>query len=340
MTSAIDVVRLFGAVQAQDYAGAMWALGQRTSGITEAEVGRLYDEGKILRTHVMRPTWHFVLPDDIRWLLDLTGARLRRGFTPRHRQLGLDEADVSRAVSIFGEALAGGRFLTRTELGDRLRAAGIAPEGQRLPHLLGAAEVAGAIISGPRRGKQMTYALLAERAPGAQVLERPEALAELTRRYFRAHGPAQLQDFVWWSGLTVSDARTGLALAGADLDHQTIDDKDYWLAPGVSADDPGMVAHLLPNWDEYTVGYRDRAAAHPPDGSLHPDLFAYGNILSNVVTIGGKVRGGWRRVSGAGGVRIEIRVPARLAAAEAAAVDDAAHRFGRFLEVPVETVWR
>src|ERR1700736_2352993 len=162
--SAVEAVRWLGAVQSQDYAGAKWALGQRTRGATENELDRLFDEGAILRTHVMRPTWHFVLPEDIRWLLELTAPRIRLGLAARYRQLEIDEGVVARAGAAFTAALAGGRQLTRAELGKVLRAAGISPEGQRLPHLLSAAELDGLITSGPRQGKQFTYALLEERA--------------------------------------------------------------------------------------------------------------------------------------------------------------------------------
>jgi hypothetical protein len=281
-----------------------------------------------------------VLPEDIRWLLELTGPRVRRGLAARWRQLEIDEGVVARAGAAFRAALAGDRHLTRPELGAVLRAAGIAPDGQRLPHLLLGAELDGLIASGPRRGKQFTYALLAERAPQARALERTAALAELTRRYFRSHGPAQVQDFVWWSGLTVADARTGIALAGAALAHRGLGGKDYWFdAEAGPAGTTGAVAHLLSNFDEYTVGYRDRAAVIHADRPLEPALFSFGSILSNVVLVGGRVRGAWRRVVARGGVRVEVRLLDRLEPAEAAAVEEAGHRLGRFLGRPVELIW-
>lgn len=340
LASAVEVVRLFGAVQAQDYTGAKWALGQRAVGAADASIDRLFDEGRIVRTHVLRPTWHFALPEDIRWLLELTGPRIRRSLAGRFRRLGLDESDVAHATEIFQEELAGGRFLTRPELGEALGAAGIAPDGQRLPHLLMAAELDGVIVSGRRRGKQLTYALLAERAPGARTLERPEALAEIARRYFQGHGPAQLQDFIWWSGLTASDARSGLALAAGDLQRCDIEGKEYWLAADAGLDGPvTAAAHLLPNWDEYTVGYRDREAALPPNQPFDPTLFSFGSILSNVATIAGRVRGAWRRVSTSGSIRVELRMLDRLEAAEGEAIEESGQRLSRFLEQPVELAW-
>ena len=273
-TSAVEAVRWLGAVQSQDYAGAKWALGQRTRGATEAQLDRLFDEGAILRTHVMRPTWHFVLPEDIRWLLELTGPRVRRGLAARYRELEIDEGVVAGAKTAFAAALSKGRHLTRPELGEVLRAAGISPDGQRLAHLLMGAELDGLIASGPRHGKQFTYALLEERAPKARTLERVEAVAELTRRYFRSHGPAQVQDFAWWSGLTMADARTGIALAGASLAQRIIEGKDYWFdAEARAAKKAAAIGHLLPNFDEYTVAYRDRAAAVHADRPLDTTSF-------------------------------------------------------------------
>jgi hypothetical protein len=285
----------------------------------------------------MRPTWHFVLPDDIRWLLELTGPRVRLGLVGRHRQLEIDGGVTARAGAAFTRALADGRYRTRPELGEVLRAAGISPDGQRLPHLLMGAELDGLITSGPRRGKQLTYALLDERAPKARALEHAEAVAELTRRYFRSHGPAQVQDFVWWSGLTVAGARSGIALAGAALDRQVIEGKDYWFdAEAGPAGKAAVVAHLLPNFDEYTVAYRDRAAVIQPRRPLESALFSSGGVLSNVVTIEGRARGAWRRTVTGGGVRVEVRLLDRLEPSEVAAVEKAGHRLARFLERPVE----
>lgn len=339
-TSPVDTVRWLAAVQSQDYAGAKWALGLRTRGVTEAELDRLFDAGAILRTHVMRPTWHFVLPEDIRWLLHLTGRTVRLGLATRYRELELDDKVVARAGAAFAKALAGGRHLTRPELGDALRAARISPEGQRLPHLLMRAELDGLIVSGPRHGKQFTYGLLEERVAKAPLLDRTDALAKLIERYFRSHGPAQVQDFAWWSGLSMADTRKGIALAGKALEHQVIEGKDYWYdAEAGPARTAAGVAHLLPNFDEYAVAYRDRSAMVHADRPFDPTFFSFGSILSNVVTVGGLVRGAWRRTFTRSGVRIEIRVLDRLGTRETAAVEAAGRRVGRFLERRLELAW-
>jgi hypothetical protein len=339
-TSPIDVVRWLAAVQSQDYGGAKWALGLRSREVTETELDRLFDAGAILRTHVMRPTWHFVLPEDVRWLLHLTGRRVRLGLAARYRELELDEKVVARAGAAFAAALAGGHHMTRPRLGDVLRAARISPEGQRLPHLLMRAELDGLIVSGPRIGKQFTYALLEERVPKAPLRDSTEAVAELALRYFRSHGPAQVQDFAWWSGLSMADIRQGIALAGKALEHQVIDGKDYWFdAEAAPARAAAGVVHLLPNFDEYSVAYRDRSAMVPADRPLDPAFFSFGSILSNIVTVGGVVRGAWRRTFTRIGVRIEIRVLDRLRTSERFAVEAGGRRMGRFFERPVEIAW-
>jgi hypothetical protein len=340
--SPVETVRWLGAVQSQDFPAAKWAVGQRSRATTDAAIDHLYDDGAILRTHVMRPTWHFVLPEDIRWLIELTSSRLRNGLAGRRRQLEIDERLTLRAAMAFEKALSRGRALTRPELGAVLDAAGIAAGGQRLPHLLGHAELDGVLVSGPRRGKQHTWALLEERVPKAPSMERPEALAELTERYFRSHGPAQVGDFVWWSGLTTADARLGLELVGKALEHEVVEGKPYWFDPEAGASRrvaSRPVAHLLPNFDEYTVGYRDRAAALHPDRPFDPTLFSFGSILANVVVIGGLVRGTWRRLVGRDTIRVEVRLLDNLSATERAAVEEAGRRLGRFLERLVTISW-
>ena len=346
--NAKEAVGWFGAVQAQDYPAAKWALGQRIGGAVDGDIDAAFDRGDILRTHVMRPTWHFVLPRDIRWIQELTSPRVMAGLAGRHRQLELDARTVARATDLFGEALAGGKFMTRPELGEVLTGAGIAVDGQRLPHLIASAEHANVITSGPRRGKQFTYALLAERARKARVVDREEALKRLTITYFRSHGPAQLKDFAWWSGLAMQEIRKGIQLAGKELQCEVIDGNDHW--SGADRDRKGRagsVAHLLPNFDEFTVAYRDRRALLDPKIPFDSRSFAYyrdaspmGGMLSNVVTIGGRVRGAWSRRLEPKRLRVDVKLLAPLSRPEAASVRRAAAGLGRFLATPAELTLR
>ncbi len=266
--SPADVVRWLGAVQAQDYAGARWALGLRVKGATDGDVQRAFDAGAILRTHLLRPTWHFVAPEDIRWVQTLTAPRVHAANRSYYRKLGLDDRLLARSRTIVEQSLAGGTYLTRHELASALARAGIVAAGQRLAFLVMHAELEQAICSGPRRGAQFTYALLAERAPLARARDHEETLAELAGRYFASHGPATVRDFVWWSGLTVREAKLGVELAG--LAHAELNTLTYWFVEGtvtrsVQARTGATAgAFLLPNYDEYLIAYQDRGSVITP----------------------------------------------------------------------------
>ncbi|MBA2680086.1 MAG: winged helix DNA-binding domain-containing protein, partial [Ktedonobacteraceae bacterium] len=268
-----DVVSWLGAVQAQDYGAAKWALGLRSQqGTTDDDIEQAFNDGAILRTHVMRPTWHFVSPADIRWLLMLTAPRVHAVNAYGYRELELDAATCTQCNDVLVKALQGGKQLTRPELASALEQAGIAMDDlQRMTYVLMQAELEGVICSRARRGKQFTYALLDERAPQARMLDRDEALAELTKRYFTSHGPATLQDFAWWSGLTMAEVRAGIALATSQLVCEVVDDRTYWFSPS-PLQDAEQTAHLLPNFDEYTVGYKDRSAVIDASHIQHFDV--------------------------------------------------------------------
>ena len=332
-----DVVRSLGAVQSQDYAGAKWGIGMRLREGGDAVVERAMTEGTVVRTHVLRPTWHFVAREDLRWMLALTGPGVKRRMATYDRQLGIDEAMFRRSNAAIARALRDGTFLTRTELGAALRAAKVAVEGTtRLAHLVMRAELDAVICSGPRRGKQITYALLDARVPPAPPLDRDEALHALAVRYFATRSPATPHDFAWWSGLTVGDARRGIDIAGAALEREVIDDTAYWSDPAARADEvPSPIAHLLPNYDECFIGFRDRGAAGRRLASARL-VTGWGFAVGHVVTIDGQLVGGWKRTVGARGATVELLPATRLTSAEERAIATAAARYGRFLGVPVE----
>ena len=336
--SAADVVAHFGAVQAQDYAGAKWAVAQRAHGLTDADLDRALADGSILRTHVLRPTWHFVTPDDIRWLLALTAPRVKAACASRWRQLGLDEALFKRSHAALGKALRNGP-LSRPQVGAALTQAGVLAAGDpRLSHVLMQAELDGLIGSGGRQGKQFTYALLDQRAPKVKTLPRDEALAELTRRYFTAHGPATEQDYAWWSGLTLSDVRRGLESIKSQLRREVIDDQDYWLAESHSPiKEARPTATLLPNFDEYAVGYTDRRAIFDAVHTPQLDARNAGLALSQTVLIRGQIVGTWQRTVQKNAVRLELNPFRPLTAIEQQAIAQAAAAYGAFLGLPV--IW-
>ncbi len=334
---ASDVVRALGAVQAQDYAGAKWALAQRVRGATHVDIEREIDGGSILRTHVLRPTWHFVAPEDIRWMLALTAPRVSTAMAYYNRRLELDAAVFRRSNAVLTKALAGGKSLTRGELKGSLERAGIPiTTGQRLGHLMMQAELDAVICSGPRRGKQFTYALLDERAPPTATKDRDEALLELTRRYFATRGPATVRDFAWWSGLTVADVKRGIDIAGRELQQIALDGGTYWLGAGrARRPKRSPSAHLLPNYDEYFIGFKDRSAI--VQRLVDAKAVTAGNaLLAHVVFVDGQLVGGWTRSVEKKSIVVTLTLQARLNAAERKRVAAAARAFGEFLNVPVE----
>jgi winged helix DNA-binding protein len=330
--SPADAVAALGAVQAQDYSGAKWALGQRTHGVTDAELDRLFDEGAILRTHVLRPTWHFVTPSDSAWLLRLTAPRVKAILAVYDRRLEIDTPLLRRSHRVLEASLRDANHLTRTEVAARLRARGIEAEGQRLAQMVMHAELDGLITSGPRKGRQFTYALHAERAPDSKHLSGDEALAELALRFFSGHGPAQLTDFAWWSGLTVGYGRRGVAAAGTALASETIGGKTYWSSPRSEKPRTGRpIVHLLPNYDELLIAYRDRSGMVDPSVEL-----AAARIISHVVVRDGRVFGGWKRTATRDGVVLEVGPLGAFDGQAKAALHAAARDFSQFLQAPVQ----
>jgi hypothetical protein len=330
-----DVVAWLGAVQAQEYPAARWAVGLRLpEGITDAAIERAFDEGRILRTHVMRPTWHFVTPSDIRWMLELTAPRVHRAIAYHQRYVELDSPTLNRGTTLIERAVGDGEYLTRAELGLHLERARLIASGQRLAHLVLHAELEGVICSGPRRGKQFTYALLEKRARSARRLTRDEALAELTLRYFRSHAPATVRDFVWWSGLTTDDAKRGLEINRAQ--HETVDGRLYWSIGGGARKNAlrRNDVHLLPIYDEYLVAYRDRDAVPHVRSTISAPAWRNVNFLHALV-ISGQIAGTWRTARSARGVHVDVIPLRRLTRIDRRAVNDAVARYERFLGVPV-----
>lgn len=333
-----DVAGWLGAVQAQDYAGAKWALGLRLRGATDHVIEQAFTDGAILRTHLLRPTWHFVTPADIRWMLALTAPRVHAVNGHMYRKLELDSAIFKRSNAALAKALQGGQQLTRGELRGVLQKAGIATDGElRIGYLMMRAELDGIVCSGPRRGKQFTYALLDERAPQIKALDREEALAELARRYFMSRGPANVQDFVRWSGLTVTDAKSGLEAVKAQLRHEVVSGQAYWFPTSKpSTKDVSPTAHLLSIYDEYISGYKDRRAMI--DEKHAAKLWAMGNALSHIVVVDGQIIGTWKRTLKKDTVVIETNIFTRLTRAESRAVAAAVHQYGVFLGLPVTSL--
>jgi hypothetical protein len=336
LRSAADVVWWCGAVQAQEFIPAMWGLGLRMqTDAVERGLLRAFDEGRILRTHVMRPTWHFVTPRDIRWMLELTAPRVHRMMASYNRHMGLDAGVLTRAATIVEKALGARSPLTRRELGACLATAGLDYKGPHLAHITLYAELEQLICSGPRREGRSTYVLLSDRAPRAVRLSREESLAELARRYFRSHGPATLRDFMWWSGLAAADARQAAAMIRARS--VNIGGRAY-LTSGPARDGAALPtdAHLLPIYDEYLVAYRDRDAV--PHGPVLSGGARGYVTFQHALIIRGQVAGTWRTTRTKSGASVDVVPLARLTHADKRLVDEAVRRYERFIGVPI--VWR
>jgi hypothetical protein len=333
-TRASDVVKWLGAVQAQDYYGAKWGLGQRMLSASDEDIERAFAEGKILRTHIMRPTWHFVSPADIRWMLKLTAPRVNACNSHYYRRLELDERVFRQSNKALAAALRGGKHLTRDALRNVLQHGGISTSGLRLVYILARAELDGVICSGARQGKQFSYALLDERAPRTKDLSRDESLAELARRYFASHGPATVQDFVWWSGLTVADAKAGVEMTKRRLMQEVVDGQTYWLtASSPVARGSSQAAYLLPTYDEYLIAYKDRSVALD---SIHGKQAIRRNpVFSSSIVIAGRVVGSWKRSFKENSVVVTIIPFSSLGKSERQSVDEAAQRYGSFLNMRV-----
>ena len=332
--SPADIVRWFGAVQAQDYPGSLRAVGLRMQQASEQDVERAVIDGTIVRSRPMRNTLHYTAAEDVRWMLQLGMERAIARAAFRWRQLGLDEATFARSNEVVGRALQGGKQLTRVELAAALNEAGISTEGQQLIHILGRSSLDGPACHAARRGKQPTFALLDDWVPQAKSrnLERDDALAELARRYFTSHGPATLQDFIWWSGLVTADARAGLEAVKSELVSEIIEGQTYWLSPATQ--EPTLTsprAWLLPVYDEYMVAYKDRSAMLDPQYAAQ----AGNGIFTPTIVVDGLVVGNWRRTLNKGSVIIAATLFNPLPEGEKSAIVEAANCYGQFLDMPV-----
>ncbi len=333
-----DVVRLLTCVQSQERDHAFFSLGMRSRADTYAAVLAEHDRGAFLRTHILRPTWHFVAPEDLRWILALTSSRVEPSMAARHRQLGLDDPRVvGAALELLAELLRDHRFRTRAEIGVQFAERGSpVAAGQQLGHVLLLAELRGLVCSGPTRGGQHTYALVDEVVPPGPSRTREESLVELVLRFFAGPGPASVKDFCRWSSLTQSDCRSALAEVGDRLESAEVDGQRLWWDPDVpartTAEHP---AYLLPVYDEVTLTYPlldfPVAQGHPAQETRDP--------FWAPVVVGHRNVGLWKRAVTGSRVRVEAHLAPGCGRVERAAVGEAAGRLAGFLEKEPELVF-
>lgn len=324
-----QVVEYLGAMQAQEYAMAKWAIALRIkNAITDHDIEKAFNDGDILRTHLLRPTWHFLARDDIRWMLDIAAPRVIANNGSMYRKYGLDDKVFSKCFKVMEKMLRDNNYTTRDAIRAELAKINIEGDSVFMSGIMMQAELTGLICSGPRQGNQFTYALIEERAPKAKVLSREEALRELCLRYFTTRGPASVKDFTTWSGLTVKDAKDGINLIADQVVKETIDGADYYFSPDVPSGRK-EVSFLMPDYDEYGIAYKDRSALR------NPKIEVVKTIFDRVIIIDGTIAGTWRRTLQKDNVLLEIQLFEPYVASDktiATAID----KYGKFLGKKVE----
>ena len=333
-----DLVSYMGAIQAQDYAMAKWAIGLRLPGSTERQIEKALDKGVILRTHVLRPTWHFVAAEDIYWMLALTADRIKAAGKTMNRQLELSDRVFTKSNAIIEKSLQGGKHLGREELSASLEKAKISVSGNRLSHLLLRAELEGITCSGKMEGNKRTYALLGERVPAKKKLNKEESLTLLAKKYFSSHGPAAIEDFTWWSGLSGKDAKQALELVKSNLIAEKINERTYWFSNALqlpATSQPSV--HLLPAFDEFIISYKDRSASLA--AGHHKKVLSVNGIFNPVIVVNGQVKGLWKRTVQKDKIIIETAFFRAYNKATRLLIGKEAEAFGQFAGQPTEVIY-
>ena len=357
LTSPAQVVRWMLAMQGQDFPGALWSValrlgadgadgedGEADRPATESTVLAALARGEIVRSWPMRGTLHLAAAEDLAWMLELTGARSLAGAAARREILGLTEPEVERAREISLDVLAGGRVLGREDLLEAIDGRGVSTAGQRAYHILWYLSQTGTLVFGPPDGRRQTFVLLDAWCPRTRRMERDEAVAELAARYFASHGPATVADLARWSGLTVTELRRGMAMAGDAIATLELERVTYHLAPATldavapasstpTPSDNGRAPHvaLLAGFDEYLLGYADRSAALAPE---HAQAIVPGGngMFKPTVVVDGVVAGTWSRRLTAGRVTVEVQPFTALAPSVMPGLARATEAYGAFLE--------
>lgn len=330
---AVDVVERLGAVQSQEHAHAFFSIGMRTETLDEAAVRAEFDAGAFVRTHILRPTWHYVAAADLRWMMTLTTARVQQVNQTMLRREGLDRRTLERGTRLVADALAGGHHLTRPELGRVLTDAGLPGQGFGLAYALMHAELAAAICSGAMQGRTHTYALLDERIPPGQ--DRTGDLTELAYRFFTGHGPASAADFARWAGLTKAQVRQAVAGLEGRLDTDDIEGTRLWFDPAAPAPPTEPYALLLPLYDEVTLSYPDLTFPTAPG---HPQPPGTDSFVGSVVCDGINV-GTWRRAVKGPRVEVRLALATGVGPDQRHAAAEAAERLAAFLGRTLSLSW-
>ena len=303
-----ELVSWLGAMQAQNYSMVKWAVGMRLKSATIQTVEEALRKGEILRTHVMRPTWHLVAAEDIRWMLKLSARRIKSANDSFAKGYDLEITDelYAKSYNLLEKILCGNKSLTKQEIAEHFCCSGILVEADnhRMTRFMVRAEQEGIVCSGEDKGGKYTYALLEERVPPVPEITKDEALARLARSYFRSHAPAVLQDFIWWSGLPVSEAKQAIYLIESELTAEQWNGQTWYVHEACRT--RGKVSgrlHLLPSYDEYLLGYKDRTDVLPKEH--YPKAFTNNGLFYPVILHEGQVIGNWSKSAKKGSASIE-----------------------------------
>jgi hypothetical protein len=332
-TTVKELVSEMGAMQAQDLAMAKWAAGLRVQNATEKSIESAYNNGEIIRTHLMRPTWHLVSSDDIYWLLELTAPRIKPQLKSRNNHLELTEDVYRNCNDILERALSTTLFLSREDLVQFFEKEGIRTSDNRLSHILMNAELDGIICSGPLKNNKLTYSLLSQRVPVKKLRSKDEALAELAKRYFSSHGPATLQDFAWWSGLSVSDSRKALEMNKETLNSERISHETYWFSNSLQDSEKEHIVRLLPAFDELLISYRDRSAIITDTDNKK--AISSNGIFRPIIVVDGQTIGIWRRLTTKNHTLIEASLFKVQDKHIIDSIENEANRYSAFIGKPI-----
>ncbi|MDR1645715.1 MAG: winged helix DNA-binding domain-containing protein [Tannerellaceae bacterium] len=303
MKEPVEVVSWMGAMQSQSLEPAKWAIGARLGNKTVKEVDEALNSGQIIRTHILRPTWHFVPAEDIHWMFDLSNPHLKPVYQSYVRMMQVDEKLIYAAIPVLEKILQGNRHLTKQEISDRLASQGKAFDIHVLNQVIHYAEREGLVVNGRLKGKQQTFALLEEFAPRKQTLSREEALERLARRYFTSHAPATIHDFAWWSGLSLTECKRALETIQSDWVCETVNGRVFWMRNDLRIP-AGDSALLLPPFDEYVVSYKDRSEMI--DDVHYGKVMTKNGLFSPTIVLNGRIVGSWKKTVLKGSPRIEL----------------------------------
>lgn len=299
------IVSWMGAMQSQALDMAKWAIGSRLENRNIKDIDEALNTGKVIRTHILRPTWHFVSAEDIHWIHDLSSPRLKPIYRSYAKGSGADESLIFRAVPMVEKILEGGKHLTKQEIGTALVEHDLQLDDRTLQLTISYAETEGILVNGRQKGNKQTFTLLEEWVPRQKTITKEEALECLARRFFTSHGPATIHDFIWWSGLTITQCRQAIEMIKADFICETINGRDFWMrndtkTPPADKD----YAFLLAPFDEFVVSYKDRSEII--EDHHYSKVMTKNGLFSPTIILNGEIIGSWKKIVQKKSPRIEL----------------------------------